>query len=781
MKKLIPLIFLSCLFCMQSTAQDLDTASWPNLTGYWKFQNINDLTKATKGKDLKLNGSHQWVRGPVASDTAIRIGTGSYYRCDHGISPNGGGDSVNQYTLMFDFRILNLNRWHTFFQTDTNNLNDGEGFIRPNTTSNPGRIGTATTGYTNDSVIPNRWYRLVISVNLGHFYRYYLNGELVLEGDTQDIDDRFALNPYFLLFADNNQEDDTIDIASVAVFDTCLSSADIAKLGTVDPCLLYPVKVSLGRDTLICGNNTLRKSLGSGNYTYRWSTGETDSALVFSMAKNGSGSKTIWGRKTDVNGCVVTDTFVLGIYNAPVISSLRDTNLCQGQSVRYIAGSALGNSYQWRKIPAGYALSKVNYFNVDSTGSYEVRMTNNSGCHDLDTVAVTVHALPGKPLITVSSNNLCQGDTALLTGPQGYSKYIWSNGENTREIRVSSNAVLKLTVRNAYECQSPTSDSIRITVHPLPQKPVIGFTPDTLLCEGDSCLLFVQGSYSAYIWTDSFASGMRYVHRNGSFGLRVKDGNGCLSPPGQAISVRFYPLPVRPVTGIVMGGTDLCPGDSAIIKCLDSFDRFLWSDGSRSRQITVRTSKTLSVQGISEHGCAGPFSDSTVFVMHNKPSKPVIMASGRDSLSSSDSAKRFIWLIRGQSGHQEGRRIAAEDSTTYVLVTENEHCTSDTSDEYTFIRTGLLHTARPSAQWSVYPNPNSGRFTLMHQGSSLNGMVSIRLYSYDGRLVFSENAGNGFTDGLYSVDPGHLPDGVYTLQILHESVMASYRLTVMHR
>src|SRR6185295_13402931 len=114
-------------------------------------------------------------------------------------------------------------------------------------------------------------------------------GQLVLDGNKQDIDDRFAMNPYFLLFADNDQEDDTIDIASVAVFDTCLSTADIAKIGTIDPCVLYPVSLSLGRDTSICGSNTLFKSAGTGNYTYKWSTGETSSSMTFSMAKLGIG------------------------------------------------------------------------------------------------------------------------------------------------------------------------------------------------------------------------------------------------------------------------------------------------------------------------------------------------------------------------------------------------------------------------------------------------------------------------------------------------------------
>ena len=197
--KIIFSVIVICFSSLSIFAQDLVVKDWPQLKGYWKFQDVKNLTKATVGNKLTLVGTHQQVTGPAYGDTAIRIGIGSYYKYAHSMAPNGGGDSVNQYTLMFDFKVLNFKQWHTFFQTDTTNANDGECFIRPLGTR-PARIGTATTGYTNDSINANQWYRLVISVNLNNFYRYYINGKLWLEGDTQEVDGRFALLPQILFF-----------------------------------------------------------------------------------------------------------------------------------------------------------------------------------------------------------------------------------------------------------------------------------------------------------------------------------------------------------------------------------------------------------------------------------------------------------------------------------------------------------------------------------------------------------------------------------------------------
>ena len=315
-KRLSRMIFpVYFLFILNGTlfSQDLNPANWPNLKGYWKFQDINNLTNATVGNDLFLIGQHQWVAGAAYGDTAIRIDTGSYYKCFHNIASNGGGDSVNRYTLMFDFKVLNFNRWHTFFQTDTTNTNDGECFIRPNTTSNPGKIGVGYTGYSSDSILPNQWYRLVISVNLGRFYNYYLNGALLHEGDTDEIylDQRFALTPSLLFFADNNLEDDTIDISSIAIFDTCLTPAQIAQIGTIEPCIANPPMVNLGNDTTLCWNHVFQLNAGAGFKNYLWSTGDTLAAIVIDTANFGTGTDTIWVIVNDMNDCQATDSLIV--------------------------------------------------------------------------------------------------------------------------------------------------------------------------------------------------------------------------------------------------------------------------------------------------------------------------------------------------------------------------------------------------------------------------------------------------------------------------------------
>jgi len=526
-------IFSICLFCVSGLtlmAQDLKPSDWPNLVGYWKFQDAANLTKATVGDKLILKGSHSVVSGPAYGDTAIRIGIGSYYENAHGIAPNGGGDSVNRYTLMFDFKILNLNKWHTFFQTDTTNANDGECFIRPNTSSEPGRIGTATTGYTEDSIFPNQWYRLVISVNLNHFYRYYLNGTLILDGDTQYVDDRFALTPRILFFADNNQEDDVIDIASVAIFDTCLSSSDVAKIGTIEPCIANPPIFDLGNDTSLCSNQSLNLGAGIGYSKYEWSIGGSTPFILIESSKLGLGKKTIWQKVTDRNGCTWTDTIVVNFMATPKVNLGADTAICEGQFIELTGGTDTSQKHEWKIMPSGSTASTKNSISVDSTGRYVLIITSSEGCVNTDTISLTVNKNPDKPVITISGKtSFCNGDSVQFEGPDGYADYLWSKKSGNSLHTIKSEQTVTLQVKDSNGCVSPLSDSVDVVVFPLPDVPELVVIGDTVLCAGDSVILKAPEGYIAYEWEDGPGSMVRTIIDKGDYAVSVIDTNACAS------------------------------------------------------------------------------------------------------------------------------------------------------------------------------------------------------------------------------------------------------------
>ncbi len=184
-----------------------------------------DLTAATVGSDLALNGSHSDL-SIGGTNGAVRIGPGSYYNLTHGIAPNGGGSRVNIWSVVIDFKTPSLGSWHCFYQTDTANGDDGDCFINPSSA-----IGVSATGYSAYTLLQNIMYRMVIAVdNSAGRYDIYLDGTLVLDGNGQPVDGRTSLDTSLLLFADNNSEDAELHVAAVSLYDHALSGAEVKTL-----------------------------------------------------------------------------------------------------------------------------------------------------------------------------------------------------------------------------------------------------------------------------------------------------------------------------------------------------------------------------------------------------------------------------------------------------------------------------------------------------------------------------------------------------------------------
>lgn len=216
------------IFFTLVSIQVLAQAAIPERTGWWKFDDPSSLQKAEAGygKDLVLIGTQTLAAGPEAGNSAARIGIGSYYKMQHQVPPNGGGNYVNEYSLSFDFKVSSTNVWHAFFQTAEANNNDGDFFINPS-----GNIGVAAVGYSALSINANEWYRMVVSVKNGSHFNCYLDGQLLMIGNPQSIDGRFSLEDLLLIFADDDGEDAEIYCAELAIWDQVLSTEQVAELG----------------------------------------------------------------------------------------------------------------------------------------------------------------------------------------------------------------------------------------------------------------------------------------------------------------------------------------------------------------------------------------------------------------------------------------------------------------------------------------------------------------------------------------------------------------------
>ncbi|MCF8381393.1 MAG: Ig-like domain-containing protein [Bacteroidales bacterium] len=226
--------------------------------GSWKFDDAGDMLKAEIGLPLELTGTQTSVPGPQSGNLATEVGTGSFLKLTHGIAAgNGGGTMVNEYTIVMDVQLPTLGIWHPFFQTDPLNASDADLWARGVEST----LGTGDLGYGSKALMEGVWYRMVISVKNGTFFKVFLNTELYLEGNVQALDGRYALANALLLFADNTPSDDNPVICSdLAIYDVALSVPQIMALGSVPVTLATGVTVTGAGDATVIDtdNGTLQ-------------------------------------------------------------------------------------------------------------------------------------------------------------------------------------------------------------------------------------------------------------------------------------------------------------------------------------------------------------------------------------------------------------------------------------------------------------------------------------------------------------------------------------------
>lgn len=323
--------------------------------GEWLFDDPAHPLRATQGQDLALAGTAAAVTGTTPADGAIRVGVGTFLRCAHGIASNGGGASVNDYSVVWDFCYpdSSAGHWISLLQTNEANTNDTDLCIR-----SPDRaVGIGAVGYSSATTAPATWYRLALSVKNGVWFRLYLNGVQLLNGAVQPVDGRHSLSTNVLFAADDNGEDFPIDFTRIAVYDYALASNEVAALG--GPYATHPANhapevqtAPAGPDALATGSEadfTVRGSDADGDpiqTRINWGDGQVSDWSAFSatsalftashtylypttcvlraVARDGFGATSAW---TTVQSLTVTGEVVVSLVTPAYLQNMTPTGM----------------------------------------------------------------------------------------------------------------------------------------------------------------------------------------------------------------------------------------------------------------------------------------------------------------------------------------------------------------------------------------------------------------------------------------------------------------------
>lgn len=308
---------------------------------------------------------------------------------------------------------------------------------------------------------------------------------------------------------------------SVTIKNSIGCSASTSINVTVNP-LPY---IDAGLNAFVCTNKKIQLN-ASGGTTYTWSPGNTlsDSTIANPLA-NPAVTTTYTVVGINSNGCQNKDSVTITTLSVPIVDAGKDTAICDMSTVQLKGSGA--NTYVWH---IGNTLNDSTIYNPKATPSatttYTLVGTAVNGCVNTDTVKITINALP---TIKVGNDvSACKSKPVQLNVVGG-AAYIWRPGNSLNDSTIS-NPIATPTVTTTYtvtgrsEAGCNSSDTITLTILPIPSVPAITQSQDTLISDP---------GYFAYQWylnnvAITGATGPKYTCTvNGNYHLSVSNSDGC--------------------------------------------------------------------------------------------------------------------------------------------------------------------------------------------------------------------------------------------------------------
>jgi len=431
------------------------------------------------------------------------------------------------------------------------------------------------------------------------------------------------------------------------------------------------------------GNVTLTASSGS---TYLWSNGATTQAITVSAG--GNYSVTV----TNASGCSATSaaTAVTVTPNPTAnITAYGSTTFCAGGNVTLAATSAA--SYLWSTGETTQSIV------VGTSGNYTVTVTNSSGCSTTSAAtAVTVNPKPAATITPSGATSFCAGGSVTLTASSGAS-YLWSTGETTPSIVVSSSGNYSVTVTSAAGC-SNTSQPLAVTVNAFPDATITAPSSVCASTYGDNARVpsVFNGSYAWTISGGTITSGAGTYQiafkPSGSgpvtLGVTVTSPSGCAASSTRVVDVHSVPKPVVTPSG----AASFC--NSGLLTAPAGYTAYSWTrdggqiSGASASTFLATQSGTYSVIVFDAANCWVE-SDPVSITVSTTPVASIsaqnnVCAGSTYGAVSAGSAASYQWsvtngtLVDGQGTQVMHYMSGASGNVTLTLTVANAQGCSNT-------------------------------------------------------------------------------------------------------
>ncbi len=356
-------------------------------------------------------------------------------------------------------------------------------------------------------------------------------------------------------------------------------------------------------------------------------------------------------------------------------------------------------------------------------------------CQGRDSVKVQISI----PLANAGNDTVvCNSNPVTLIAHGGVS-YAWNTSpqQNTQQITVNPSVTTTYTVTVTDSINCIATDQVLVTVGNLP---AVNLGNDTVLCQGQSLLLYAGSGYTSYLWNNASSNATLNVNTPGTFWVRASNNCGTSI---DTIHVSYAP----PVNLNLGNDTTLCYPNVVQLNAGSGFSQYHWNDGSQLQTYNVSQTGYYSVTVSNSTACQGIDSIhiSVVQVSVNLGNDTTICSYDNITLDAGNQTSTYLW--NDGSGLQT---FAVNSAGTYwVEVTTQANCKANDTIQiqyYPSLVVSLGNDTTLCSGNSITLNPGNFTNYLWESGSTSSSQIINSSGVY--WVKVSDNHGCSATDSI---------------------------------
>lgn len=404
---------------------------------------------------------------------------------------------------------------------------------------------------------------------------------------------------------------------------------------------------------------------------------------------------------------------------------------------------------------------------LDSTLMFSAKVVNlSTGC---DSDVVRYLKVNKAPVVSLGTDlTICDGTPTVIDAANPGSTYLWSTGDTTQTITVSTAGTYSVMVTNTSGCSS--YDTIVVNTNP---SPVQALGADIQACVGQNVVLDAGNPNATYSWNTGATTRTINPVVGGTYIVTVTGTGGCST--SDTIEVVFNSLPVVDIGADI----NICIEDTTVLDAGNPGSTYLWSTGDTTQTIKVNAAGTYSVTVTNANGC----SNTDQMVVTNKPAPN---ASFTDTALNGLNVKFTSIVTAGNSYTWNfGDPTSATNTSalpspiheftspgtyTVTLTVTNvaSGCVTVEKRTITVAFVGISTANKEVFNFYAAPNPYAGS-TNLNFNLKKTSMVKIEMFDLLGRKVKTVQDLTELPIGDHKVElvntNAELPNGVYLIKL----------------